>query len=203
MKNLSDVSNNSSAADIASKIAGTYRLEMERACPSYEFHTTTLAAERGNFANMVQQTYACGAQDEPMMIVKTPEGSGCRFDVVTSTLALKRRRGQVDEGIRANKDEIERTVGETAKEIIGTERNSRERTGNLVLVNRILLEAGKRVTELTPELKFGFFVALTTPTTAFEVGTSDTEGSNILRIETRIANSEFSILAVTLIFPNT
>eukprot|EP00826_Nyctotherus_ovalis_P043998 TRINITY_DN4704_c0_g3_i1.p1 TRINITY_DN4704_c0_g3~~TRINITY_DN4704_c0_g3_i1.p1 ORF type:complete len:177 (+),score=32.37 TRINITY_DN4704_c0_g3_i1:341-871(+) len=176
---------------------------MEKSSPNYEFHTTTLASEKGKLANMVQQTYASGAQDEPMITVRAPEGSPYRYDVVASILALKRRLGKIDEGIRANKDEVDRTVGETIKEIIGAERNTKDKTANLILINKILLEIGRRVGELLPNVKFGFFIALTTPDTLFEVGASDTEGSDVLRIETRVANTDFNIIAATLIFANT
>jgi len=202
MKDLTNVSDGLSSSDAASKVAETYRLEMERSYPNYEFHTTTLVSSKGKFADMVQQTYACGAQDEPMIIVKTPEISRVKFDIVMATLAIKRRRSQIDIGIKANKSEIDRTISEIIKEIIESKTNTRSRTENLTLLNKILLEAERRVIELLPDLKFGFFIALTTPTTIFEVGQADTQGSDILRIETRVANEHFSILAATLIFPN-
>ena len=201
IKNLQTASGDSSLVDVASKMAGTLRLESERKNAQYEYHVISLVSNKGGFVNTVQQTYANGSEDEPMIIVRTAEPS-YKFDVVSSVLALKKRKGVVDEGIKANQSELEREIVAGVKMHTDENMNAREKNEKMMLLNKVLLESSGRVKGLVPELKCGFFAALTSPDVAFEIGYADTEGSNTLRFESRVATDNYNILVVTIIFPN-
>ena len=188
--------------EMAGKLSGTYRLELERNFSIYEFHTISLITDKGYFVNAVVQTYAPGDDEEPMMISRTKDPDPYKYDAVCSVLALKKRHNQIDEGAKAGTREIDAAIREAIRQIVGKEKNTKEKMAIMRLVNRILLEMDKRVRTLLPILRWGFMVALMTPEIHFEIGYSDTEKTDILRIETREVTEEFNVLAVALAAPN-
>ena len=201
-KNLSTVFEDSSHTEIANKVSNAYKFELERIFNNYQFQIITLIGTRGCLSDLITQSYAPGTEEEPMMIVETDDSTIYTYDAISCVLAFKRRREELNSNIDLKEGRIDTEVNNAIQQVVETKRNLKDKTENLTIVNKILLEAEERVKLLIQKIKFAFFIVLTTPNITYEIGYSNLYPANTTRIETRLTSNEFKVLVVTLLYPN-
>jgi len=190
-----------SLAQVAEGIPGPYRHELERNCSGFEYHIAAVITDKNFFNNAVAVNFAEKDVDEAMVLHFTKEPA-YKYDGITSVLAIKKRVKKLDEGAKAGTAEVERVIREGIKKIVAGEKNTKDQIQNKRIANKITMEIQKSTKGLLPELKWSYFISVMTAETHYEIGYSDAEGSDTLRIEVREINEEFHVLAITIGTPN-
>ena len=170
--------------------------------PDYELHIAALATDKGVFKGAVSAVFTSGSDDVFVNLCTTKATDPYNFDCVMGTLGVKKRAKKIDEGYKAGAKELQTEIEKGVQlRVSDGEKKSAEQEPEMrrkILTNHIIIEITNRTATIIKELKWSVFAAVMSPEVHYELAYADTEGAELMKIETRGNLGNYHVLTITI-----